>query len=67
MAKIIMHKSFPYVPCINTSQLSDLDLSFTALASGTSWPDLVASKIASERQKIANSAIANIAWRSSSQ
>ncbi|PIA61351.1 hypothetical protein AQUCO_00300711v1 [Aquilegia coerulea] len=33
---------------------------FTALASGTSWPDLVASKIAAERQTTADSAIANI-------
>ena len=24
MAKVIMHKSFPYAPCINTSQPSDL-------------------------------------------
>ncbi|KAG4981792.1 hypothetical protein JHK87_026541 [Glycine soja] len=35
-------------------------IAFTALASGTSWPDLVASKIAAERQKTADSAIANI-------
>ncbi|XP_027363395.1 magnesium/proton exchanger [Abrus precatorius] len=35
-------------------------IAFTALASGTSWPDLVASKIATERQKTADSAIANI-------
>ncbi|KAL2340232.1 hypothetical protein Fmac_008172 [Flemingia macrophylla] len=37
----------------------------TALASGTSWPDLVASKIAAERQKTADSAITNITCRSS--
>lgn len=42
-------------------------IAFTALASGTSWPDLVASKIAAERQKTADSAIANITCRSSSQ
>lgn len=39
-------------------------IAFTALASGTSWPDLVASKIAAERQKTADSAIANITCRS---
>lgn len=41
-------------------------IAFTALASGTSWPDLVASKIAAERQKTADSAIANITCRSAS-
>lgn len=35
-------------------------IAFTALAGGTSWPDLVASKIAAERQITADSAIANI-------
>lgn len=35
-------------------------IAFTALASGTSWPDLVASKIAAKRQTTADSAIANI-------
>ncbi|KAG9443816.1 hypothetical protein H6P81_015156 [Aristolochia fimbriata] len=35
-------------------------IAFTALAAGTSWPDLVASKIAAERQETADSAIANI-------
>ncbi|XP_058225947.1 magnesium/proton exchanger isoform X1 [Rhododendron vialii] len=35
-------------------------IAFTVLASGTSWPDLVASKIAAERQTTADSAIANI-------
>ncbi|GAA0162056.1 secondary carrier transporter [Lithospermum erythrorhizon] len=35
-------------------------IAFTALAGGTSWPDLVASKIAAERQLTADSAIANI-------
>lgn len=44
-------------------------IAFTALAGGTSWPDLVASKIAAERQLTADSAIANITCRydSSSQ
>ncbi|MCH92901.1 magnesium/proton exchanger-like, partial [Trifolium medium] len=42
-------------------------IAFTALAGGTSWPDLVASKIAAERQKTADSAIANITCRFSSQ
>ncbi|XVE73336.1 hypothetical protein DITRI_Ditri11bG0109500 [Diplodiscus trichospermus] len=35
-------------------------IAFTALAAGTSWPDLVASKVAAERQITADSAIANI-------
>ncbi|XAR58427.1 hypothetical protein NMG60_11013812 [Bertholletia excelsa] len=35
-------------------------IAFTALASGTSWPDLVASKIVAEHQIMADSAIANI-------
>ncbi|KAL9235749.1 hypothetical protein vseg_010486 [Gypsophila vaccaria] len=35
-------------------------IAFTALAAGTSWPDLVASMIAAERQTTADSAIANI-------
>lgn len=35
-------------------------IAFTALAAGTSWPDLVASKIAVQRQTTADSAIANI-------
>lgn len=38
-------------------------IAFTALAGGTSWPDLVASKIAAERQTTADSAIANITCR----
>ncbi|KAL6907841.1 hypothetical protein ACP4OV_002011 [Aristida adscensionis] len=38
-------------------------IAFTALAAGTSWPDLVASKIAAERQVTADSAIANITCR----
>ncbi|XP_052196793.1 magnesium/proton exchanger-like isoform X2 [Diospyros lotus] len=40
-------------------------IAFTALAAGTSWPDLVASKIAAERQTTADSAIANIACSNS--
>ncbi|KAH6755498.1 magnesium/proton exchanger [Perilla frutescens var. hirtella] len=35
-------------------------IALTALAAGTSWPDLVGSKIAAERQITADSAIANI-------
>ncbi|XP_044492928.1 magnesium/proton exchanger isoform X3 [Mangifera indica] len=42
------------------TQLTDLISCVTALAAGTSWPDLVASKIAAERQITADSAIANI-------
>lgn len=38
-------------------------IALTALAAGTSWPDLVASKIAAERQITADSAIANITCR----
>ena len=38
-------------------------IAFTALAGGTSWPDLIASKIAAERQTTADSAIANITCR----
>lgn len=38
-------------------------IAFTALAAGTSWPDLVASKIAAERQITADSAITNITCR----
>ena len=44
-----------FVPGINAYVIA-----FTALAAGTSWPDLVASKIAAERQITADSAIANI-------
>ncbi|PAN43631.1 hypothetical protein PAHAL_8G251500 [Panicum hallii] len=40
--------------------ISSYVIAFTALAAGTSWPDLVASKIAAERQVTADSAIANI-------
>jgi len=38
-------------------------IALTALAAGTSWPDLWASKIAAERQTTADSAIANITCR----
>lgn len=38
-------------------------IAFTALAAGTSWPDLMASKIAAERMITADSAIANITCR----
>lgn len=40
--------------------ISPYVIAFTALAAGTSWPDLIASKIAAERQVTADSAIANI-------
>jgi Ca2+/Na+ antiporter len=43
--------------------ISPYVIAFTALAAGTSWPDLVASKIAARRQVTANSAIANITCR----
>ncbi|MFS7895965.1 hypothetical protein Hanom_Chr02g00159051 [Helianthus anomalus] len=45
------------------SGLNAYVIAFTALASGTSWLDLVASKIAAERQTTADSAIANITCR----
>ena len=51
----------------NFAGINPYVIAFTALASGTSWPDLVASKIAAERQTTADSAIANITCRSSSQ
>ncbi|PKI31518.1 hypothetical protein CRG98_048099 [Punica granatum] len=43
-----------------TTGINAYVIAFTALAAGTSWPDLVASKIAAERQTTADSAIANI-------
>ncbi|KAK4750369.1 hypothetical protein SAY87_027818 [Trapa incisa] len=43
-----------------TTGINSYVIAFTALAGGTSWPDLVASKIAAERQTTADSAIANI-------
>nr|GMD64003.1 pentatricopeptide repeat-containing protein At3g62890 [Ipomoea batatas] len=53
----------PRGPSIFFSVLDGINpyvIAFTALAAGTSWPDLVASKIAAERQLTADSAIANI-------
>nr|GMD68914.1 pentatricopeptide repeat-containing protein At3g62890 [Ipomoea batatas] len=53
----------PRRPSIFFSVLDGINpyvIAFTALAAGTSWPDLVASKIAAERQLTADSAIANI-------
>eukprot|EP00850_Spirogloea_muscicola_P003048 SM000012S25310 [mRNA] locus=s12:228229:231058:- [translate_table: standard] len=38
----------------------DLVIAITILATGTSWPDLVASKIAADHESTADSAIANI-------
>lgn len=54
--------------CLYSSQyffagINSYVIAFTALAAGTSWPDLVASKIAAERQITADSAIANITCR----
>lgn len=46
--------------------ISDYTLALTVLAIGTSWPDLIASKIAAEHQPTADSAIANINARSES-
>ncbi|KAG0568944.1 hypothetical protein KC19_6G053800 [Ceratodon purpureus] len=40
--------------------ISDYTLALTVLAVGTSWPDLIASKIAADHQPTADSAIANI-------
>lgn len=48
---------------IHLAGINPYVIAFTALASGTSWPDLVASKIAAERQTTADSAIANITCR----
>ena len=50
-----------YFKCF--SGINSYVIAFTALAAGTSWPDLVASKIAAERQTTADSAIANITCR----
>lgn len=49
------------------SGINSYVIAFTALAAGTSWPDLVASKIAAERQTTADSAIANITCRCNSK
>lgn len=54
--------SLLYVPC-SLAGINSYVIAFTALAAGTSWPDLVASKIAAERQITADSAIANITCR----
>lgn len=44
--------------------VSDYVLALTILAVGTSWPDLIASKIAAKHLPTADSAIANINARS---
>ena len=49
--------------CNTLAGVNPYVIAFTALAAGTSWPDLVASKIAAERQLTADSAIANITCR----
>ncbi|XP_022155297.1 magnesium/proton exchanger isoform X3 [Momordica charantia] len=54
----IVTKLTDLISCV--SGINPYVIAFTALASGTSWPDLVASKIAAERQTTADSAIANI-------
>ncbi|XP_008454332.1 magnesium/proton exchanger isoform X1 [Cucumis melo] len=54
----ILTKFTDLISCV--SGINPYVIAFTALASGTSWPDLVASKIAAERQTTADSAIANI-------
>lgn len=57
-ARILIVSDFFFLVGINPYVIA-----FTALAGGTSWPDLVASKIAAERQVTADSAIANITCR----
>lgn len=52
-----------YIIVLISAGINPYVIAFTALASGTSWPDLVASKIAAERQTTADSAIANITCR----
>ncbi|XP_021722365.1 magnesium/proton exchanger-like [Chenopodium quinoa] len=54
----IVTKITDMISCV--TGLNAYVIAFTALAAGTSWPDLVASKIAAERQTTADSAIANI-------
>ncbi|KAI3829582.1 hypothetical protein L1987_03708 [Smallanthus sonchifolius] len=54
----IVTKLSDLISCV--TGINSYVIAFTALASGTSWPDLVASKIAAERQTTADSAIANI-------
>ena len=60
-----MKSSFPEPRFIFISHagINAYVIAFTALAAGTSWPDLVASKIAAQRQTTADSAIANITCR----
>ncbi|KAL0457918.1 UNVERIFIED_CONTAM: Magnesium/proton exchanger [Sesamum latifolium] len=54
----IVTKLTDLISCV--TGISPYVIAFTALAAGTSWPDLVASKIAAERQLTADSAMANI-------
>lgn len=54
----IVTKLTDLISCV--TEINAYVIAFTALAGGTSWPDLVASKIAAERQTTADSAIANI-------
>ncbi|KAL3648045.1 hypothetical protein CASFOL_009013 [Castilleja foliolosa] len=54
----IVTKLTDLISCV--TGINSYIIAFTALAAGTSWPDLVASKIAAERQITADSAIANI-------
>ncbi|KAG8370639.1 hypothetical protein BUALT_Bualt13G0004200 [Buddleja alternifolia] len=54
----VVTKLTDLISCV--TGISPYVIAFTALAAGTSWPDLVASKIAAERQITADSAIANI-------
>ncbi|KAK9281504.1 hypothetical protein L1049_004407 [Liquidambar formosana] len=54
----IVTKLTDLISCV--TGINSYVIAFTALAAGTSWPDLMASKIAAERQTTADSAIANI-------
>ncbi|KAL8530978.1 hypothetical protein ACS0TY_007841 [Phlomoides rotata] len=54
----IVTKLTDVISCV--TGINSYVIAFTALAAGTSWPDLMASKIAAERQITADSAIANI-------
>ncbi|KAG0475774.1 hypothetical protein HPP92_015460 [Vanilla planifolia] len=54
----VVTKLTDLISCV--TDINPYVIAFTALAAGTSWPDLVASKIAAERQITADSAIANI-------
>ncbi|GMH28576.1 hypothetical protein Nepgr_030419 [Nepenthes gracilis] len=66
ICSLLFISGIAYVVTILTDRISCVTginayvIALTALASGTSWPDLVASKIAAERQTTADSAIANI-------